>query len=126
MLFRKIQTLFAAFVVLFTFPLLTSCGSETTTPTEFFGHEIGADYILLDYTQLVGYWQVLDEQSDRMTLVDIGETAMGQTMWMAIITSPENHRRLDRYKEISRQLALAEGLTDEEARELAMEGKAVV
>jgi len=47
-------------------------------------------------------------------------------MWMAIISSPENHRRLDRYKEISRLLALAEGLTDEEARDLAIEGKAVV
>ncbi len=126
MSYRKIQTLFAASVVLFTFPLLTSCGSEITTPAEFFGHEIGADYILLNYTQLVDYWQVLDDQSDRMTLVDIGETVMGQTMWMAIITSPGNHRRLDRYKEISRQLALAEGLTDEEARELAIEGKAVV
>ncbi len=106
--------------------LLSSCSREVTTPTEFFGHEIGADYILLSYDQLVDYWQVLDEQSDRMSMVDIGQTAEGRTMWMAIITSPDNHRRLDRYREISRRLALAEGLTDEEARDLAMEGKAVV
>ncbi len=45
---------------------------------------------------------------------------------MAIITSPENHTKLDRYKEISQRLALAEGLTDEQARALAREGKAVV
>ena len=45
---------------------------------------------------------------------------------MAIITSPENHKKLERYKEISRRLALAEGLTDEQARALAKEGKAVV
>ena len=38
---------------------------------------------------------------------------------MAIITAPENHTTLDRYKEISRRLALAEGLTDEQARALA-------
>jgi len=113
-------------LLLVTAPFLSSCGRSITTPTEHFGHEIGADYVLLSYTQLVEYWQLLDEQSDRMSLVDIGQTAMGQTMWMAIITSPENHKRLDRYQEISRRLALAEGLTDEEARDLAMEGKAVV
>ena len=45
---------------------------------------------------------------------------------MAIVTSPENHKNLARYKEISRRLALAEGLTDDQARALAKEGKAVV
>ena len=45
---------------------------------------------------------------------------------MAIITSPDNMKKLDRYKEIARRLALAEGLTDEQARALAQEGKAVV
>ena len=61
-----------------------------------------------------------------MTLVDIGKTAEGRPQLMAIITSPENHKKLARYKEIARKLALAEGLTDDEARALAAEGKAVV
>jgi hypothetical protein len=47
-------------------------------------------------------------------------------MWMAIVTSPENQRKLARYQEISRRLALAEGLTDAQARALAAEGKSVV
>ena len=45
---------------------------------------------------------------------------------MAIVTSPENHKKLARYKEISARLAHAEGLTDAQARALAKEGKAVV
>ncbi len=45
---------------------------------------------------------------------------------MAIVTSPENLKMLDHYKEISRKLALAEGLSDDEAHALAREGKAVV
>ncbi len=45
---------------------------------------------------------------------------------MAIITAPENFAKLDRYKEISRRLSLAEGLTDDQARALAKEGKAVI
>jgi hypothetical protein len=37
-----------------------------------------------------------------------------------------NHRRLDRYRDISKKLAQAEGLTDMAAHDLAREGKAVV
>src|SRR6202158_5020391 len=61
-----------------------------------------------------------------MKLVEIGKTEEGRPQWMAIITSPENHKKLARYQEIARKLALAEGLTDDEARALAHEGKAVV
>ena len=97
-----------------------------TTPKQHFGFNIGDDYQLATYTQFVDYWQKLDKESDRMKVVEIGKTAEGRPQLMAIITSPENHKKLDRYKEISRRLALAEGLTDEQARALAKEGKGVV
>jgi hypothetical protein len=45
---------------------------------------------------------------------------------MLIVSSPENIKKLDRYKEISQKLAHAENLTDEQAHALAAEGKAVV
>src|SRR5687768_2933037 len=97
-----------------------------TSPSAQFGHEIGADYVLPDYTQFVAYWQKLANESDRMALDTIGVTAEGRPQLMAIVTSPANHQRLERYKEIARRLALAEGVSDEEARRLAAEGKAVV
>ncbi len=100
--------------------------TKITTPKEQFGFNLGDDYQLANYTQLVEYWKKLDQQSDRMGLVEIGKTAEGRTMWMAIITAPENHKNLNRYKEISRRLALAQGLSDDQARALAAEGKAVV
>ncbi|HXF04026.1 MAG TPA: M14 metallopeptidase family protein, partial [Blastocatellia bacterium] len=100
--------------------------TRITTPKEHFGFNIGDDYQLATYSQLLDYWKKLDQESDRMSLVEIGRTAEGRPMVMAIITAPENHRKLDRYKEISRRLALAEDLTDEQARALADEGKAVV
>jgi len=104
----------------------TLAQTRITSPKEQFGFNLGDDYHLANYTQLVEYWKKLDQESDRMSLVDIGKTAEGRTMWMAIITSPENHKKLDRYKDISRRLALAEGLTETQARALAAEGKAVV
>jgi len=93
---------------------------------EAFGHAIGEDYFLADYTQLQRYWETLAAESPRMVLDTIGLSAEGRPQLMAILTSPENHANLEHYKEISRRLALAEGLTDEEAHALAKEGKAVV
>ncbi len=103
-----------------------AAAGRLTSPREQFGFNIGDDYRLVNYGQLLGYWKKLDAESDRLTLVDIGRTAGGRTMVMAVITSPKNQARLGRYKEISRRLALARGLTDETARRLASEGKAVV
>src|SRR5580765_3815948 len=100
--------------------------TKVTSPREQLGFNFGDDYQLANYAQLVDYWKKLAAQSDRMKLVEIGHSAEGRTMIMAIITAPENHKKLDRYKEIARRLATAEGLTDDQARALASEGKAVV
>jgi hypothetical protein len=111
-------------VALAAFPPVAA--AKVTSPKEQFGFALGDDYQLVNYKQLVAYWKKLDAESDRMTLVDIGKTAEGRTMIMAIITSPANHARLARYKDIAKRLALAKGLSDGQARKLAAEGKAVV
>ena len=100
--------------------------AQLTTPEEQFGYRIGTDYQLINYEQLTEYWHVLARQSDRMTLESIGKTSEGREQWMATITSPANRPNLERYKEIARRLAQAEGVTEEEARALAAEGKAVI
>jgi hypothetical protein len=124
---RRVRLLWLGFLVLlFQVSEAGAQAPRVTPPKEQFGHEIGADYVLPNYTQLTEYWRKLDRESDRMTLQSIGKTAEGREQWMAVITSPENFKRLDRYKEIARRLARAEGLTDEQARGLAAEGRAVV
>src|SRR6266481_5218977 len=97
-----------------------------TSPKAQFGHDIGDDYFLVNYTQYVEYLLKLDRESDRMTVVEIGKTAEGRTEYTAIITSPENHRRLAQIKDVNRRLALADVFNDDQARQLAREGKAVV
>jgi len=99
---------------------------KVTSPKQFFGHDIGADYVLPNYTKLTEYVRLLDKESDRMVLQSIGKTAEGRDQLMAIITAPENFKSLARYKDISRRLSLAEGLAEDQARALAKEGKAVV
>jgi len=97
-----------------------------TSPQQQFGHEVGADYELPNYTAFYEYWQTLARESDRMSVHDIGLTSQGRPQIMAIITAPGNRANLDRYREISQRLAKAEGVTEAEARALSEEGKAVI
>ncbi len=99
---------------------------RVTPPVEALGFTIGDDYHLATYTQFEAYVRQLDRESPRIALREIGRTAEGRPQLMAIITSPDNHANLDRHRNIARRLALAEGLSDDEARALAREGKAVV
>src|SRR5262245_4536118 len=116
----------ALVLILLAPPASTQQTASVTTPQQQFGASIGDDYFLATYTQLEEYWKKLDRESDRMQLVDIGRTEEGRVQWMAVISAPENLTQLDRYKDISRRLSLAEGLSDDQARALAAEGKAVV
>jgi hypothetical protein len=99
---------------------------KITTPKDVFGFNFGDDYQLATYTQLAEYWRTLDKQSDRMVVQEIGKTSEGRPHLMAIVTSPANHARLAHYKGISQRLGFAEGLSDDQARALAQEGKAIV
>ena len=99
---------------------------KLTSPKAFFGHDIGADYVLPNYTRFTEYVKKLDAESDRMIVQTIGKTAEGRDQLMAIITAPENFKKLDRYKEISRRLATVDNLSDDQAKALAKEGKAVI
>jgi hypothetical protein len=100
--------------------------AKVTSPKEQFGFNVGDDYVLINSTQLTAYWKKLARESDRMSLVEIGRSAEGRPLLMAIITSPSNQRNLGKFKAIARRLALAEGLSETEARKQAGEGRAVV
>ena len=100
--------------------------SEITTPEAQLGFAIGADYHLATYSQLMEYWGRLARESDRMTLDTIGFSEEGRPQLMAVLTSPANHREIERYREIAGRLARAEDVGEDEARALAAEGKAVV
>ena len=105
----------------------TACTqNQATSPEEQFGFEIGTDYELINYEELHEYWIKLAGESDRMVLDTLGLTEEGRPHIQAIITSPDNHRNIDRYREISRRMAKAEGGSPSEALELAEEGKAIV
>jgi hypothetical protein len=121
---KKALILFLLVTVLFSPSILAQ--NKNTTPREAMGFDAGEDYHLASYTQLSAYWKKLAGESERMSLVEIGKTSEERPMYMAIITSPQNHLQLDRYKMIAKSLALAEDLSDSQAEALSKEGRAIV
>ena len=118
--FRHALTLTAAVAL----PLTAQ--QRLTSPTDFFGHQIGADYVLPNYVKFAEYWQKLATESDRMVLDTIGMTAEGRPQLMAIVSSTANLRDREKFRRIAERLALAEGVSEAEARQLAKEGRGVV
>jgi len=95
-------------------------------PEQVIDFQPGDDFKLADYGELLEYFRTVAASSDRVRLQEIGTSTLGKPMIMAVVTSPDNFARLERYREISRRLAWARGVSEEEARALAREGKAVV
>ena len=87
---------------------------------------MGADRKLIDWNQIVAYFDTLDRVSDRIMVEELGKTTLGKPFLMATISSAENLRHLKRFKAIQKQLANPYELSKEEADQLIDEGKVVV
>src|SRR4051812_2395751 len=96
------------------------------TPDSVFGFQPGADYKLATYDQSVEYFKRVAASSKYVKLLEAGKTSQGRTMYYALVSSPDNLGKIDRYREIARRLAHPQGLTDALARKLAHDGKAFV
>jgi hypothetical protein len=110
---------------------------NVTTPRDFLGYDIGQDYKLTPWQthELVGeglrkgiveYAHELERTSNRVHVFQYGTTEMGRPMILTVITSPENWAQMDNLKGILHKLADPRQVaTDDEAKWLANQGKAV-
>jgi len=107
--------------------LVSPAAAQIPTPESALGYEVGADFELANYEQSLAYFQQLAAASDRVELREIGETSFGRPWYIALISSAENLRNSEQYREIARQLAYpSDDMTDDDARALAERGKAIV
>src|SRR3972149_9679612 len=123
------RTLQAGFLVLAALALANlarSRGGGIPTPAEFLGLEVGQDGVLASYDEIASYWKAVDARSDRITVLDLGETTMGRRYLMAVITSPENQRRLEEFRRINGRLYDPRLTSEEEARSLIARGRTIV
>jgi hypothetical protein len=106
--------------------LCSEAPAAPPTPEAFLGYPVGADRKLADYGQIVRYFEALDQGSERVSLMRLGKTTLGNDLVMAVISSEANLRNADRYRAIARRLADPRGLDPAEAERLIAEGKVVL
>ncbi len=99
--------------------------AQVPAPGDVFGFEPGSDYKLADYNQLTDFYGRLDAASARVQMREIGRSVLDRPLFLMMISSEQNLRDLDRWREMAEKLARGR-VSEEEARRLAGEGKAIV
>ena len=90
---RKILNL--ALVFFLVAPMVSA---QITSPEQYLGFKVGTEKKLADMFQVTEYFQMLDEQSDRILVQEVGKTTEGNPFIVAIITSANNQKTLEKYR----------------------------
>lgn len=96
------------------------------SPEKVFGFRMGTDRKLIDWNQISSYFFTLDKVSDKIMVRELGKTTLGKPFLLAVISSPDNIKNIERYKNIQQQLANPFDLPLEKAKSLIAAGKTVV
>ncbi|MDF1612814.1 M14 family metallopeptidase [Stygiobacter electus] len=96
------------------------------SPEEFLGYKVGTDYKIADYETITKYFKHLSENSNKILFQNIGKTSQGRDMFMSIISSEDNLKNIDKYKDIIHQLSDPRKTNEAEAIQLAKDGKIIV
>jgi len=100
--------------------------AQIPAPESVLGHKPGDDFFLASYDESLAYFQKLAASTDKLKLVKAGKTTQGRDWYFAIISSSQNLKDFEKYRDIAKKLALVRGLNDEQARALARSGKVFV
>ena len=106
--------------------LTTNAAAQSIpSPEEFFGFKMGTDGELVQWDKVVEYFNLLADRSDRIIVQNLGKSTEGNPFILAIISSPENLKNLEKYRQISKKLADPRGLSKQEIQDLIKNGKFV-
>jgi hypothetical protein len=96
------------------------------SPESVFGFKMGADRELVDWPGLQRYFENLAAASDRVELVDAGPTTEGRRLIAAIVSSPDNIRRLEEIRANALRLADPRALDEATAMKIAEQQPVIV
>ncbi|MDP2871242.1 MAG: M14 family metallopeptidase, partial [Bacillota bacterium] len=99
---------------------------KITSPEGFFGFELGSDRCIARWDRIMEYFCRLSQESNRIRVEELGKSTEGQPFLLVTISSPANLARLERLRQISLRLSDPRGVGEDDARDLAREGCAVV
>lgn len=98
---------------------------DIQSPEEFFGHVMGADRELAHWDELVEYYRHLDRESDRLQVMELGPSTLGNPFVALFVSSPENLARLDEIQEMNRVLGDPRGRSEAEIERAVQNGVAI-
>jgi len=117
----------AVLLVLVLLASLAAAQSRITSPEKFFGFQLGSDRKMARWDKIVEYLAMLEKEGGgKLKVVNMGPSTMGNPFLLVIISSPNNVGRLERLREVNARISDPRGLTEQEARKLIGEGKAVI
>jgi hypothetical protein len=93
------------------------------TPLKFLGYIAGAENHLTYAEDVYRYMRALEKASPRVKVFSIGKTEEGREMILVAVSSEQTIANLDRYRDITRQLADPRKISDDAAAKLVAEGK---
>jgi len=100
--------------------------SQVTSPEKFFGFQMGADRKIARWDKIVEYYKLLEKQSRKIKVIDMGPSTEGNPFLLVIISSPSNLANLDRLRQVNNRISDPRGIPEAEIRKLVGEGKAVI
>lgn len=114
------------FLLLLSCVIASTSAQPITKPDFFFGFKPGTDGMLINYDKLIEYLTILDRQSERLLMAEVGKSPQGKPIYIAFISSSDNIKNLDRLKVINQRLAIDSKLDISEQKTLVNEGKVFV
>jgi len=100
--------------------------ADIPSPKKNLGFKIGSDRKLADMHQISKYFKLLEKNSERITVKEIGKTTEKNPFIVAFITSKENHKNLEKYRKYQQLLSDPRKISDEAAEKIIAIGKTIV
>jgi len=99
---------------------------KITSPEKYFGFQMGADKKLARWDKIVDYFYTIEKESDRMKVLNVGPSTMGNPFLVLIISSSDNLANLDKYQKINKSISDPRGFSKKSIEKFIKDGKAVI
>ena len=114
----------AVSIAVLTLPAITL--AQLPAPELHFGHPMGKEGTLIEWSDVVRYFRRLEAASDRVRVDELGRTTEDRPFILVTIADAKTLANLDRYKQIQAGLADPRQTKSREAEGLIEQGKTVV
>ncbi|MCK5055744.1 MAG: peptidase M14 family protein, partial [Candidatus Aminicenantes bacterium] len=84
--------------------------TKVTSPEAFFGFKLGSDRQIARWDKIVNYFELLQKESDKLKVINMGPSTMGSPFLFVIISSAENLKNLERLQEINAKISDPRGI----------------